>query len=767
MLEERLYVFADPFNSVTSGVTAYIRDATRVLSQNGWKSIVIRIEPSESIAAFRERLSREVQSLGERLWMIEAPESLAASASIPFGFPLHIRLHLSRQLGKMLQGHRAQKHELVLEQREIARAAYISAPSQSAVELSRIAFELPDTVICGNPIADFTPSAKAKRFAGLFIGRWQALKGVDMLLQLCSYSPEKKIGVITDRNIDLKLPGGMELLAVGSIDAKRDLIRESSCVIVPSLFETASMVGLEALSLGTPVVTWSHVGLTEYAGSPLVHAVQPFDLSQFVSAMDKIRDLPIDHDVWCGRVAEINGGYLKAIKLMNQGDSFAGTFGLLPPPNTQWKKIIGDYRERFMTKNTKSSFSRKFRKLRRDPVAFFRDSWIADIFIPPGSKLQINEQAARIDHATSKSCVAMRDEESNAIVFAKDRGTVDGAALLPAPKDGASQIVLPEELVRQAVPVGPDLECTKPLRNPQQAHLNDPSVQTTSETRVKDGRSSFAEPLFADIADDRRIIFGDVENRRIGWRVGFFYSEKDCDLAAELISRMDQFDDFSHLRKKNIYVGRFDMRTDISVLAIINKIDVANKARVSAIDHIVLLNAPVNLQNALRACGTKQKIIVVDTLGKGSQSASPDADVLITLSEGRQACRPTELRKAIVVNDRRMLPFAIRRAVQEGGPKTPDMLIPLVGRGEFNPEFLSFDVTRFQGIIRLNAPAEFKASSLEKFCAHLVSSVEDIYILDSVYCQYRSMCEDVEDGAGLASFLCATLKDGILFDVQH
>lgn len=769
MQEDRIYVFADPFNSVTSGVTAYIREAMRVMSQHNWKSTVIGRKSSESIEGFRDRLSREVQLIGQRVWMVEVPESLAASASIPSGFPIHIRLHLSRQLGKVLQGHRAQERELTLERREIGRAAYISAPSQSAVALSRLVFELPDVPISGNPIADLTWSSRRKRFAGLFIGRWQPLKGVDMLLKLCSHIPGKRIGVITDRDIEQKLPNEIELLSPRTIDEKRDLIRESHCVVVPSLFETASMVGLEALSVGTPVVTWSHVGLTEYAESPMVHAVEPFNVRKLALVLNDLSDLSLDHDRWRDRLAKINDGYLEVVERMGKGEELSGTFGLLPPPNTDWKRIIEDYRGSFMSGNQKSSFSRKLKKFRRDPVAFFRDSWIADIFVAPGSKLGVKHApiVGKIAHMAAKPrAVALSNEKPNTLRSSATEKSAVGADFLPASKGEAAQIVLPESVARNTQP-GADDNRVDLLDNQIQGQSNRSSLPPNTETPVDDESDHLSAPLFTDITEDQRVIFGNVESRRIGWRVGFFYANKDRELAAKLMSKMNQFDDFKPLRSENIYVGRFDISDEVSALSIINRIDVANKAKISAIDHIVLLNAPVNLQEALRACGTKQKIIVVDTSDRGSKAVSLDADALITVAENKTAAAHVGLRKSIVVRDPRMIPFAIRRAVQEGGPKSPDMLIDLLGKGGFSPDFFNFDASRFQGIIQLNARVEFNSRSLEEFCRRLANSIASIYILDSVYCQYRTMCEEIEQGRGVAEFLCATLKDGILFDVQY
>jgi hypothetical protein len=283
----------------------------------------------------------------------------------------------------------------------------------------------------------------------------------------------------------------------------------------------------------------------------------------------------------------------------------------------------------------------------------------------------------------------------------------------------------------------------------------------------EDTRKEFFAPLFSDIKEGQRISFRNVENRRVGWRVGFFYSETDRDLAEELLRKMNEFEDFRPLRSESIHIGRFEISNSVSTLSLINKIDVANKARISAIDHVILLNAPPNLQEALRVCGTTQKIIAIDTLGRGVEAVNADVDVLIRVASERSASRFLTLRKEITVGDERMIVFAIRRAIQEGGPKKPDMLVPLVGGHKFFPDFFDFNSSRYQGVIEIGGRVDFKIDSLEEFFEGFAKSIESMHILDSVYCQYRSLCEDVEHGTGLSTLLCATLKDGILFDVRH
>jgi hypothetical protein len=133
---ERAYVFADPFGRVDSGVSSYVANATNLLARHGLRADVVTRRPSEALTTYRRRLAKAVVDIRHSHWsiVVEAPESDAATADIPSNAAeIHIRLHCSRQLGAFVQGERICTKSLALEQREIRRAARISAPSRLAV----------------------------------------------------------------------------------------------------------------------------------------------------------------------------------------------------------------------------------------------------------------------------------------------------------------------------------------------------------------------------------------------------------------------------------------------------------------------------------------------------------------------------------------------------------------------------------------------------------------------------------------------------------
>ncbi|WP_454721041.1 MULTISPECIES: glycosyltransferase [Cupriavidus] len=723
MKDNGLYVFLDPFNSESSGVTAYIREAQCALNRLGHATRVVAIRHREEIEEFRKRSAYTVANAG-KIRLVEAPESLASSAGIPDSCPLHIRLHLSRQVGKILQMQKADSRSIALEQREIARAAYLSAPSESAVALSRVAFRIRrDVAVYGNPVPEFCWRDTKKEFQALFIGRWQALKGIHFLNEAGRHLGSKRIAVITDRDLPSCLPPGLVRIAVDSRAEKMNRIRQSRCVVVPSLFETASMVGIEAISLGVPVVAWSHLGLAEYAGAPLVVAVEPFDTEKLTAAVADVEDTA-DQDAWRLRIREINRGFADAMAGMLGGEVVAGRFGLCEARNTSWIDIVLENGSHVMTDSGQGVIARKFRKLRRDPMAFLRDSRLAELFHSPGStpaKVEVKAQSVVISPARKIP------------------------AAQPATRAGGSA----GQATPPKIPVAP-AEGRKDLSASHQ-----------------DQEEAVSHPVFADIKAGERITFGGVEGKRIGWRVGFFYSEPDRVMALDLIERLAEFTDFRPLSRECLYVGRFEVSDEETVFSLINRIDVANKGRISSLDHILILNGPASLQSAFRACGPSQRVIAIDTRGSGRSHAAPEVDVLISNCISAERPDDGSLRKEISLVDKRMLAGTIRRAVQEGGPKSIDVLIPIREGKEFYPDYLDFDGKKYQGIIFLKSEVEYKSKSLADFCTMLSASVKSMLVLDSVYCRYRTMCEDIERGGNPAALLCAALMDGVLFDVRH
>lgn len=697
---ERAYVFADPFGRADSGVSSYVANATNVLARHGLRADVVTRRPSEALITYRHRLAKAVIDIGKshRSVVVEAPESDAATADIPSSAAeIHLRLHCSRQLGAFVQGERICMKSLELEQREIRRAARISAPSRSAVIASGAIFELRQDICCyPNPAPlwaeELMAHTSSDREYVVFVGRFHALKGAHWVHEMAKRMPDVSflmVGPTPDTNSAIASVSNIRVIN-GNEWSKSDIYAQSKLVIIPSLYETASMVGIEALSAGVPVIAWNHLGIAEYAPKPMVTLVKPYQLDEFSAAIRKVRQAPSTR-ISASPASMINDMYLRGFHAtLNSGHGHFMPVALPKERIAEISSLIENPKEFFsmLAPNAEPRWIRKLGKLRRDPIQFFNDSWIANFVFPPGR--------------TAKAV---------------------------------------------------QLRFSQPKTLPR-------GLEAKSE-----------QPPFANIKRNARIDFQEPPKKPEDLITAFLYPEYREESAQEIIAGLSIHEDFRCVRKPLLQIGTFQETGAADAVELIERIDLANKKKISAVDHLVLLNPPPVLVEGLRSCGTRQRtIIILDA----EETAPPDpwhTDVLIVVGEDHPAAAKQGWRRKIVIRERAHLPLAIRRAIQEGTPKSPDMLLPLLGfDGCQRDELLGIDVRFHQGVILAGpgkAAGRLQAgSTMADICTELALTMTGFAVAESVYLRYRTLCDRIEDVEARVQLLSYSLYDGVMFDVR-
>ena len=682
-----VYVFIDPFNSRSSGVTTYIAAASACLREAQKSVLIIGRRGSEKIEDFRKRVGHIIGEKSDEISFVEAPETLYASKYIPSSTRLHIRLHGSRQLGNWLQQKKQENEELLSEIKEINRATMISAPSKSALKSAEFLYGIAiHATVYPNPmpnitVESYTPENKRK---ALFVGRWQKLKGIDFLNEAIKVVGEESIVVANSADRPQRLD--VEFKKISTLRDKYTAISQAKLVIVPSLYETASMVGLEALALSTQVLCWNHIGLVEYANQKSVISLEELDA---MALGQKVLEVLRKEEHWTyGEQREINDRFIMAwLDICNE---------VARPnymPYEMRVKNIPLSLEKMREESAKMSRSmiakRKLKKLFRDPRQFFIDSKLINGL--KNSRKFLKE--VDLKQKMSENSGAWDLEEVNV------------AAELQ--------------------------ECR---------HIS-------------------------HISDEGKIAVLENQGAIQGWGCVIVYEKGDEIRMLGLRKQLIKNEDFWPFRAANLRFICVESIGSASSLATINRIDVANKERVSHNSIYIFLDTAPSIVEAIRSCAPHIKTVIVETTRNKYRyeniDVHIDAILSMTLLDDARAIRKEAKFESLVE-----CAASLRKIVQELGPKSPDMLLPVIYMGECDIDFFNWDARRFQGIINIVSHVDCRCNSFDEYIEHLSSKVKGIMLLDSLYMRYKSLCETVENGGSSAPLIKACLYDGFLLDVR-
>ncbi|MBS7820934.1 glycosyltransferase [Wohlfahrtiimonas chitiniclastica] len=292
-------LFIDPFNNCKSGVTQYTLLCHKFLLNQGKKSYILNKNMDESLEAFCQRIASFVDQ--NDIQEIEAPETLACTRYVQHE-NIHIRLHLSRQVGRYLQGFNIDYDAVAVEQREIDRAKYLSAPSCIALEVSQKIFNIDGCYVYPNPVdmtliyenyskidSNAIDVSKQKIY---FIARGESLKGI-VFLEIFKFF-ESSLICIGDKKLELFLKkNNFSIPFLSGEDREHTVLPKcNDIIIVPSLFETWSMVGVEGLTNFARVVTWEHLGFCEFFDNDCLSKVEFPNSEHFIMKIQEVTNKP-------------------------------------------------------------------------------------------------------------------------------------------------------------------------------------------------------------------------------------------------------------------------------------------------------------------------------------------------------------------------------------------------------------------------------------------------------------------------------------------
>ncbi len=304
----------NPFNPQDgNGINSYYQNL-QLAAGDAVKFHVFANDNDEPLEVFRRTVFQYVTDhFSPDEVIIEAPETRAATLLFDRSYKTHIRLHTPMATCSKYEGKPIHQPRFSDELRVIAQATVVSAPSYSIAREIGMHLDASRFIINKNPFfknIDYIPPTQRQTDV-IFMGRNQAIKGAHFMRAIHGYLPKKyklKIvgkGMLSNPLIKSHAPN---VTAIDHLhgDSRFEVLANSRVALVPSLYENCSMMMLEALAAGVPVITWKVGGNDEFP-QDIVKAI-PFDrIDNCVRAIvDTLTSEPPPKERFASVIEEIN-----------------------------------------------------------------------------------------------------------------------------------------------------------------------------------------------------------------------------------------------------------------------------------------------------------------------------------------------------------------------------------------------------------------------------------------------------------------------------
>lgn len=238
-----------------------------------------------------------LRSLGSTVKIIRQIHTVARDR--PISTYVSLRPTILEYVKMLVYNRRERRAELVLKgTKTICVSRYLSKKIvELGVEDERNVGWIPN----GVDTAAFTPKGSEKIFDVLYVGRFQRVKGLDILLDCFRVLAERRelytLGIIGHFDDDQRryclnkwgeeAMSKTRFLGVVQREDIPDVINSAKLLVVPSRYETFGIPVIEALACGVPVVATRVGGLAELVSQgvgKLVDSFKPADLADAISS---------------------------------------------------------------------------------------------------------------------------------------------------------------------------------------------------------------------------------------------------------------------------------------------------------------------------------------------------------------------------------------------------------------------------------------------------------------------------------------------------
>jgi glycosyltransferase involved in cell wall biosynthesis len=312
--------------------------------------------------------------------LLELPDSRGVFGCGGGPDEFHVRLHGPIPYLQYLNRQPVDWGRWRVESALIGRASYLSSPTRS--NWSRYiesGLSVSGNVrVFSNPVPELRLDVREeKNIDVLFLGRLERLKGLDLFLKMVDRLPSGLRVVVAGvaesdmpAEVLAHLAGRVSFHGLADDVVKFRLLQRTKVCVVPSRFESFSMVAAEAISCGCHVVAWRCGGLPEAFPVELVRVVEAFDVDQMaVEVLEFLGGVRYEVESAVDFIRAANLQYANSIKDILSKSSISLSVVSGVADSEMYDRIY----DRSARLSPLARFRRKCLKFLRNPVRFVID----------------------------------------------------------------------------------------------------------------------------------------------------------------------------------------------------------------------------------------------------------------------------------------------------------------------------------------------------------------------------------------------------------
>ena len=219
----------------------------------------------------------------------------------------------------------------------------------------------------------------------------------------------------------------------------------------------------------------------------------------------------------------------------------------------------------------------------------------------------------------------------------------------------------------------------------------------------------------------------------------------------------------------NNFIGKFEVNHDSHLprFNLFDKVNYGNLSYLNEFRNIILFNPTDHIVDLFTYSLYEKNIIIVYTSGSEVNEVSRSSTNIVTYSNMK--FKKYDYQTIYLYEDLLGMKSSIDKFIKDNVHRDLDFLLPILGYHDSQSEiFKDFNNTDYDGFIMLkDKNIDLKSNNFHDMCLDLFSDIVSLGLLESIYNKYPKVVSDIYKNINVEDNLMFLLKKGVRFNVIH